>query len=334
MMRYSQLAALPLALLIGLAAPAPAAARALTAAPTSSPVLVDGARLDFGAYNIEGSNYFKLRDIAYVLSGTPKRFDVSWDAGDDAILLSAGKSYKAVGGEMAGKASNGPGTKTPVPTSSKILLDGKAVSFAAYNIDGSNYFRLRDIGRAFDFGVAWDAARGAVFIDTSAGYAEADAPAGPMSVSSSGVAGGVLADAYGKRGRQQKDNVPTRSLPVTIKNPPGGAVCYALVMLDADSEPLCGYAWVHWLAADITDADIPGNASIDDAANMIQGKNDFGAIGYGGPTPPDKPHTYTITVYALDVRLDLKNGFSRDELLKAMAGHIVAQAELDARYGN
>jgi len=50
------------------------------AVPTASAVVVDGVNTSFDAYNIEGSNYFKLRDIAYVLSGTEKQFEVGWDS--------------------------------------------------------------------------------------------------------------------------------------------------------------------------------------------------------------------------------------------------------------
>jgi Raf kinase inhibitor-like YbhB/YbcL family protein len=156
----------------------------------------------------------------------------------------------------------------------------------------------------------------------------------PMSLSSPGVAGGTLGDAYGMRGSQQDGGVPTLSPPLSVQNAPSGTVCYAILMLDPDSKPLCGYEWTHWLAAGVTTAEIAENASVNNAADMTQGKNDFGALGYGGPTPPDKPHTYKITVYALDANPDLKNGFSKDELLNAINGHILAQATLDAKYGN
>jgi len=66
--------------------------------------------------------------------------------------------------------SKGAGNKTPSPTTSKIYLDGKDVQFTAYNIEGNNYFKLRDIGEAFDFGVTWDGARNTIVIDTSICY--------------------------------------------------------------------------------------------------------------------------------------------------------------------
>lgn len=56
------------------------------------------------------------------------------------------------------------------PTTSKIYLDGKEVTFTAYNIGGNNYFKLRDIGTAFDFGVTWDGGNSTIIIDTEVGY--------------------------------------------------------------------------------------------------------------------------------------------------------------------
>ena len=64
----------------------------------------------------------------------------------------------------------GEGEKTAVPTAARILLDGKAVSFAAYNIGGNNYFKLRDIGQAMNFGVDWDSTKRTIAIDTSKAY--------------------------------------------------------------------------------------------------------------------------------------------------------------------
>jgi alpha-tubulin suppressor-like RCC1 family protein len=137
------------------------------ATPTASTVLVNGERVAFDAYNISGNNYFKLRDLAFILSNTEKQFDVGWDGVNNAISLTSGRPYTVVGGEMVGR---GAVAKTPTATSSKIYLDGKQVSFTAYNIEGNNYFRLRDIGEAFNFGVDWDGANNTIVIDTSKGY--------------------------------------------------------------------------------------------------------------------------------------------------------------------
>ena len=139
----------------------------VTATSTASIVLVNGLNVAFDAYNIGGSNYFKLRDIALVLDGTPKMFAVGYDSAANAISLTSGQLYIPVGGELA---YGGGGSKTAVPTDSKILLDGAEIQLTAYNIDGSNYFKLRDIGAAFDFGVDWDSGSNTIVIDTAKGY--------------------------------------------------------------------------------------------------------------------------------------------------------------------
>ena len=141
----------------------------IRAVPTNSDVVVNGEAVLFDAYNIAGNNFFKLRDIAYALSGTQAEFDVGWDSGNNAISLFTGASYTIVGGEMAGK---GVGVQSPIPTGSRIYLDGREVSFTAYNINGSNYFKLRDIGAAFGFGVLWDSEKNTIVIDTSQEYTE------------------------------------------------------------------------------------------------------------------------------------------------------------------
>ena len=179
--------------------------------------------------------------------------------------------------------------------------------------------------------------------DSSAGNDTASPPAetppdqetgGPwdMTLESSGIVNGVIADKYGGRGDIKNNGIPVLSIPLSIKWEPDDTVCFAIRMMDPDSVPLCGYEWVHWLAANIETTDIPENASIELKPGMVQGLNEFGAIGYGGPTPPDKPHTYIITVYALDTTLDLLDEFVGDELDAAISGHILAEAQTTGSY--
>ncbi|MDR2357639.1 MAG: WG repeat-containing protein [Oscillospiraceae bacterium] len=156
-----------IAKMTGAASATTPAAPALTAAPTAAKVLVNGASKSFDAYNIKDNNYFKLRDLAYVLSGTEKQFEVGYDESTKAITLTTGKAYTPVGGEMAPKGAGG---KTPSPTASKIYLDGEEVSFTAYNIEGNNYFKLRDVATALDFYVGWDGGTGTITVDTGEGY--------------------------------------------------------------------------------------------------------------------------------------------------------------------
>jgi hypothetical protein len=164
---------------------------ASTADPTSSAVLINGKPIGFVAYNINGSNYFKLRDLAYALNGTEKQFGVGWDDAGDAIKLTRGAPYIPVGGEMSGKGAEA-GRMDAVPTTSKIYLDGNETLFTAFNIGGSNYFKLRDIGAAFDFGIGWDEALDSIAIDTGKSYDAASAPT-PAILTASGARGIVRA---------------------------------------------------------------------------------------------------------------------------------------------
>jgi len=69
-------------------------------------------------------------------------------------------------------AAKGNASKTPQPTSSSVSLDNRQLSLTAFNIDGNNYFRLRDIGKEINFGVDWDAATNSIAINTSKIYIE------------------------------------------------------------------------------------------------------------------------------------------------------------------
>ncbi len=137
------------------------------AVAASSTIYVDGVQTAFEAYTIDDSNYFKLRDLAFVVSGSDKQFAVSWDENLNAINLISGSEYTAVGGEMA----TGDGTaKTYYTTTSSIYVDGVTTGFEAYTINDNSYFKLRDVCSAFDIGLTWEETTGSIGIDTSASY--------------------------------------------------------------------------------------------------------------------------------------------------------------------
>ena len=143
-------------------------ASAVTASPSASTVYVNGAAKAFEAYNIGGANYFKLRDLAYVLNGTAKQFSVGYDNATKAITLRSGQPYVVSGGEMA----NGDGAaKTATPTPSRIYFDGKELNLTVYNIGGANFFKLRDLMEVVNVYVGYDKATKAITLDTSKGYA-------------------------------------------------------------------------------------------------------------------------------------------------------------------
>ena len=111
---------------------------------------------------------------------------------------------------------------------------------------------------------------------------------------------------------------------------PAGTTALALIMDDPDAMGAVGKVWVHWLSYRENMKELKGFV---EPGKMVEGKTDFGEIGYGGPAPPDKRHTYVFKVYALDAHLaDLKEGYSKQELEDAMEGFIIAKAKLTGTY--
>lgn len=142
----------------------------LMAKPATSKVMVNGEEVVFEAYNINGNNYFKLRDLAMALNGSEKNFGVNWDSEANAIRLTSVTAYTPVGNELA--VSDNPISQKAVGTSSAIFLDSEEVTFTAYKIGGNNYFKLRDVARAFNIGVNWVSETKTISIDTNADYIE------------------------------------------------------------------------------------------------------------------------------------------------------------------
>lgn len=147
---------------------APVEVQEKVAKPTGSKVVVDGKDVSFEAYNIDGNNYFKLRDLAMAVTGSDKQFEVTWDGEKNAINLVSGEAYTPVGGEFA--ESTGTEDVKAVTTQSKIYIDGEEIALQAYTIGGNNYFKLRDVGEVFDFGITWDGTLNQIVIDTTIGY--------------------------------------------------------------------------------------------------------------------------------------------------------------------
>ncbi len=123
------------------------------------------------------------------------------------------------------------------------------------------------------------------------------------------------------------------SPPLSWEMVPDGAKSLALIVDDPDAP---GGIFTHWVLFNLPAASrslpegVPKLDRLDGGG--IQGKNDFGKKGYNGPCPP-RLHTYRFILYTLDSELNLKPGASRQEVLKAMEGHVLAKAELDGKYG-
>ena len=146
--------------------------------PSTHAIKIDGKTVDPQGYNIEGNNYYKLRDVAYLLSGTDRQFDVTWDAENNRIVLTSGKAYQQTGDEMTGSVSSI--IQNLSASDSTIVLDGKSVSLTGYRVNGNNYYMLRDLGDALDFFVDFDEETDTVIVQSiSAGAVDPEDPIDP-----------------------------------------------------------------------------------------------------------------------------------------------------------
>lgn len=168
-----------------------------------------------------------------------------------------------------------------------------------------------------------------------------------MKIHSNTLANGYFDDAIGSRGKESlKGKMPTRSFHLAWEGLPVGTKTLALVFIDHDAIPVCGFSWIHWTVANIDPAlgQLPENASVE--MDLLEGVNSWAgnivpeawklsreeATAFGGCAPPDAPHRYDIELYALDTLLNLKRGFYLNELLKAMEGHVLDRAILFGMY--
>ena len=142
--------------------------------------------------------------------------------------------------------------------------------------------------------------------------------------SSSFENGGIIPRKYGYK----KENV---NPPLKIENVPNNAKSLVLIMDDPDAMGAVGKIWVHWIVWNID----PKTTEIKENSvpvNSVLGKTDFGEIAYGGPAPPDKEHLYMFKLYALDSKLDLQSGSTKDQVTDGMKNHVISEARLEGRY--
>ena len=144
--------------------------------------------------------------------------------------------------------------------------------------------------------------------------------------------GGEIPREYGyKNGNREPQ--------LTISGTPDGTKSLALIMDDPDAMGAVGKVWVHWVMWNIplhalypNDGSLMPGGSYRLDMGIMEGMTDFGEVGYGGPAPPDKRHTYVFKLYALDSELDLPDKSTKADVEKAMEGHIIEQTQLTGTY--
>jgi Raf kinase inhibitor-like YbhB/YbcL family protein len=170
-----------------------------------------------------------------------------------------------------------------------------------------------------------------------------------MKVWSQHIKNNFLDDAFGHRGIDFIKTKPCRSFHIGWEGAPENTQSLALIFLDYEAIPVCGFPWIHWTVANIApgqngSGELRENLSVE--GKLLEGVTSWNsgllspewylekedATGYGGCAPPDKAHLYTVDVYALDTTLQLERGFFMNELINGMKGHVLAQAKIDFWY--
>jgi len=123
------------------------------------------------------------------------------------------------------------------------------------------------------------------------------------------------------------------SPPLKWSDSPKKTVSFSLICDDPDAP---AGTWVHWVLYDLPAAvtELPEHVPADNklSAGGTHGSNDFGNTGYGGPCPPRGTHRYYFKLYALDNMLGLEPGATKQQVLDAMKGHVLAETQLMGRY--
>lgn len=125
---------------------------------TTQKVKLDGKDVVIYGYNIDGYNYFKLRDLAAVLKDTKAKFGVEYK--DAMVTLTKGADYKVAETDQKEVKAESKG----MLTNDKVMVGDKALTATAYKVDDSNYYKLRDLGEALGFGVDYDKATNSVLL--------------------------------------------------------------------------------------------------------------------------------------------------------------------------
>lgn len=162
---------LAVVMILALAVPALAAETAATTTeklevvPSAQTVTVDGKAVKTEVYNINGYNYFKLRDIASVLNGSADQFAVGYNETTRVVTADSAKAYTAVGGELATGTDK---SKTCVASTQTLAVNDIVRPVTAYNIGGNNFYKLRDLGSLLGFDVSYTASTNTAAVSTTA----------------------------------------------------------------------------------------------------------------------------------------------------------------------
>lgn len=139
---------------------------AVSAVVSNQALEIDGIFVRPASYNINGENYFRIRDLAYLLSDSSARFSVDYDEAARSVRIATGDPYAPIGSELQ---SLGKEAQQAVSSPQAIYIDGqKAEALTVYLIRDCNFFRLRDLADVLGFTVDYDEAGRRIILTTSA----------------------------------------------------------------------------------------------------------------------------------------------------------------------
>jgi Raf kinase inhibitor-like YbhB/YbcL family protein len=116
--------------------------------------------------------------------------------------------------------------------------------------------------------------------------------------------------------------------PLTFRDLPEGTKDIVLIVDDPDSP---SGSWTHWVVWNVN----PSLEGVDEGAvpeGALQGRNDFGNIGWGGPCPHGGTHRYRFSLYAIDSKITAEEGKAKDDILQLIKGHVLESAVLVGLY--
>ena len=122
----------------------------IEAKPSPYEIIVNNQGKDIVGYDINGSTYLSIRQIAEALNITESKFSITWDKSKNAIIINLGEMYQS-----SVKTTNQKISSNAIPIESRIYIDRKEVILSTYNINGTTYFKLRDLGELIKIQINW-----------------------------------------------------------------------------------------------------------------------------------------------------------------------------------
>lgn len=137
----------------------------ITATKTSSEIFLNSRKVSFPGYNIYGNNYFKLRDIATAINNTNKQFNIYWEDETSSIHITKRTPY--INNNTAHLESVYSGALNVVESRANVYVEGVKVNISSYNINGSTYYKLRDLANIIGFNVSWVSKNNIILMNTN-----------------------------------------------------------------------------------------------------------------------------------------------------------------------